>query len=154
MKAVVQRVRSATVEVDHKVVGQIGHGLLVLLGAAKGDSEADVDFMVGKISVLRIFSDEAGKMNCSVIDIKGAILIVSQFTLLGDTTQGRRPSFEEAAPTEIARGLYEMAIDKMKGKGLSVQSGVFGASMLVTLQNDGPVTFLLDSRRRQKTTMC
>ena len=153
MKAIVQRVRSASVEVEHKIVGQIGHGILIMLGAARGDSESDVDYMAGKIPLLRVFSDEAGKMNRSVIDIHGAILLVSEFTLLGDTTQGRRPGFDEAAPPEIARQLYEMTIDKLKASGLPVQTGVFGASMLVTLQNDGPVTFLLDSHRRQRTKM-
>ena len=153
MKAIVQRVRSASVEVDHKVVGQIGHGLLVLLGAARGDSEVDVDYMVRKIPMLRIFSDEDGKMNRSVLDIQGAILIVSQFTLLGNCTQGRRPSFEDAATPDIARGWYEMLIDKLKGKGLPVQTGIFGAPMLVSSKNDGPVTFLLDSPREPNTTM-
>ena len=153
MKAVLQRVRSASVEVDQKIVGQIGLGLLILLGAAKGDTDTDVNYMVRKIPLLRIFPDESGKMNRSVVDIRGAILMVSQFTLLGDVTQGRRPSFEEAAPPDIARGLYDLTIAKLKASGLPVQTGRFGASMLVSLQNDGPVTFLLDSRNREKTKM-
>ncbi len=153
MKSVVQRVRSASVEVDHRIVGQISHGLLVLLGAARGDSEVDVDYLARKIPLLRIFSDEEGTINRSVIDTQGSILLVSQFTLLGDCTQGRRPSFEEAASRDIARGLYEMMVDKLRGKGLPIQTGVFGASMLVTSQNDGPVTLLLDSPGRPKTTM-
>lgn len=154
MKAVIQRVQSASVEVDHAVVAHIKQGLMVLLGAAKGDADRDVEYLVGKILLLRIFSDEAGKMNRSVVDIQGAILLVSQFTLLGDTTQGRRPSFDGAAPPDIARPLYETAIEKFKASGLLVQTGIFGASMLVMLQNDGPVTFILDSHRRQKTTIC
>ena len=153
MKAVVQRVRSASVEVDQKIVGQIGQGLLILLGVAKGDSESDVDYLVAKIPFLRIFSDEGEKMNRSLLDIQGAILLVSQFTLLGNTAQGRRPSFDGAAPPDLAKRLYDLTIHKFKALGLCVGTGIFGASMLVSQQNDGPVTLLLDTRDRQKTPM-
>jgi D-tyrosyl-tRNA(Tyr) deacylase len=147
MKAVVQRVSRASVEVDGKVVGRIGAGLVVLLGVAKGDGEADVRYIVEKLRTLRIFSDEQGKMNRSVEDIGGSILLVSQFTLLGDTSKGRRPGFDEAAPPEEARRLYELAAGQLRGMGTPVETGVFGASMRVDLLNDGPVTLLVDSRR-------
>ena len=123
-------------------------GSLVLVGAGQDDTEADVDYLVGKIPFLRVFTDEAGKMNRSVVDVNGAILVVSQFTLLGNLTHGRRPSFEDAASPEIAKPLYDLMIEKMRARGIPVQTGVFGASMLVTLENDGPVTFVLDSPTR------
>jgi len=153
MKAVIQRVRSASVEIDQHTVGEIGRGLLILLGAAIEDSERDVDYLARKIPFLRVFPDDTGKMNLSVLDIQGAILLVSQFTLLANTMEGRRPSFEGAAPPEVARQLYDLTIQRLKAQGLAVQTGLFGASMLVTLKNDGPVTLLLDSQEKRKTRM-
>ena len=147
MRAVIQRVTSATVEVEYQIVGQIDEGLLVLLGAAKDDTVVDVDYMVEKIPNLRIFPDENGKMNRSLIDIGGQILVVSQFTLLGDTNRGRRPGFDEAAPPELAKQLYESAIAKFHEKGMQVKTGQFGSNMLVSLKNTGPVTFILDSQK-------
>ncbi|MDT7042656.1 D-aminoacyl-tRNA deacylase [Candidatus Nitronereus thalassa] len=147
MKAVIQRVLSASVEVEQKSIGQIGAGLLVLLGAEKGDTPADVDYMVEKIPHLRIFSDDQGKMNRSLMDCGGELLVVSQFTLLGDTHRGRRPGFDQAASPDLARHLYDSAIANFREKGIPVQTGMFGANMLVSLKNDGPVTFTLDSRK-------
>lgn len=147
MKAVIQRVTSASVEVDYEIIGQIDEGLLVLLGAAKGDSEIDIDYMVEKIPHLRIFSDDDGKMNRSLIDTGGQLLVVSQFTLLGDTHRGRRPGFDQAAPPDHARHLYDLAIAKFRKKGLFIQTGRFGSNMLVSLKNNGPATFILDSRK-------
>ncbi len=146
MKAVLQRVTQASVEVDGEVVGRIGPGLLVLLGVAKGDSETDVHYIAEKIRTLRIFSDQQGKMNLALTEAGGAVLLVSQFTLLGDTRKGRRPGFDQAAPPEEARALYELAAVRLRTHGVTVETGRFGAHMAVTLVNDGPVTFLLDSR--------
>ncbi len=146
MKAVIQRVTKASVEVDGRVVGTIGKGLLVLLGVAKGDEESDGRFIVEKLKTLRIFSDEAGKMNRSVTDIGGSILLVSQFTLLGNTRNGRRPSFDEAAPPDEARRWYEWVQSELKAQKIPVETGVFAAHMNVELLNEGPVTFWLDSR--------
>jgi D-aminoacyl-tRNA deacylase len=146
MKAVIQRVTRASVEVEGRTVGTIGRGLLVLLGVARGDGESDCRFMIDKLRGLRIFSDEAGKMNRSLADVGGAILLVSQFTLLGNTKSGRRPGFEEAAPPEEAKQCYEEVMSGLKAQGTAVQAGVFAAHMTVELVNDGPVTFLLDSR--------
>lgn len=146
MKAVLQRVERASVEVDGHAAGAIGAGLLVLLGVAKGDSSAHADYLADKILNLRIFSDEDGKMNLSVIDKGGGILVVSQFTLYGDCRKGRRPSFDEAAPPELARPLYEYFVERLRGGGLRVETGVFQASMKVSLVNDGPVTLLLESK--------
>ena len=130
-----------------QVVGRIDAGLLVLLGVAKGDVERDLLYIIEKLQTLRIFGDEAGKMNLALSDVGGALLLVSQFTLLGDTTKGRRPGFDLAAPPEEARALYEEASNRLRAAGLRVETGVFGAHMQVELLNDGPVTFLLDSRR-------
>ncbi|MFQ5931113.1 MAG: D-aminoacyl-tRNA deacylase [Nitrospiraceae bacterium] len=146
MKAVIQRVTRASVEVDGQPIGSIGAGMLVLLGVAREDGESDVRYMIEKISALRIFSDQQGKMNLSVAEVGGALLVVSQFTLLGDTGKGRRPGFDRAAPPDQARALYNRVIDGLKGRGLRTETGVFGAYMNVTLENDGPVTFILDSR--------
>lgn len=146
MKAIVQRVTSASVEVDGTVVGQIGSGLLVLLGVAKGDGEADCRYLVEKLRTFRIFSDEQGKMNRSLVDVGGSVLLVSQFTLLGSTVNGRRPSFDDAAPPDVARRLYEQVVADLRTAGTLVETGVFGAHMRVALVNDGPVTFVLDSR--------
>ena len=152
MKAVLQRVTRASVKVDGQVLGEIADGLLILLGVAKGDGEADVRYMLEKIPGLRIFSDEQGKMNRSVTELAGegggAVLVVSQFTLLGDTDRGRRPGFDQAAPPDVARTLYEQVVAGLKQRGLAVETGLFGASMTVSLENDGPVTFILDSRDR------
>ena len=147
MKAVIQRVLKASVETEGRVVGQIGRGLLVLLGVDQEDDETDVEFFVEKLPTLRIFSDEFGKMNKSLEDIGGAGLIISQFTLLADTARGRRPSFEQAAPSEQANTLYQLLMDRLRVRGLHIESGIFGASMVVSLENDGPVTLILDSRK-------
>ena len=146
MRAVIQRVTRASVEVEGRTVGAIGEGLLVLLGVAKGDGEADCRFMVEKLRGLRIFADDAGKMNRSLDEVQGAILLVSQFTLLGNTRSGRRPGFDDAAPPEEARRLYQDVLTALKTQGTVVESGVFAAHMKVELVNDGPVTFILDSR--------
>ena len=146
MKAVIQRVTRASVEVEGRIVGAIGAGLLVLLGVAKGDGEGDCRFMVDKLRGLRIFADEAGKMNRSLVDMGGAILLVSQFTLLGNTKSGRRPGFDDAAPPDEAKQWYEQVSTALKAQGTAVENGIFAAHMKVELVNDGPVTFLLDSR--------
>lgn len=147
MRAVLQRVTKASVEVDGTIVGRIGGGLLVLLGVAKGDGEQDVQYIADKIHSLRIFGDEAGKMNWSVADVQGAVLLISQFTLVGETAKGRRPDFDKAAPPEEAKVLYEQVEAALRSKDLPVETGRFGAYMKVDLVNDGPVTFLLESRR-------
>ena len=146
MRAVLQRVTRASVKVDGQIMGQIGAGLLVLLGVAKGDGEADVRYLLEKIPGLRIFSDEQGKMNRSITELGGGILLVSQFTLLGDTEKGRRPGFDQAAPPDVARRLYEQVVAGLKQRGVTVATGLFGAYMTVSLENDGPVTLILDSR--------
>jgi len=148
MKAVIQRVTSASVEVDGNVVGRIQQGLMVLLGVAKGDNESDTAYLVDKIRNLRMFADEQGKMNRSLTDVGGAVLLVSQFTLLGRTTNGRRPGFDDAALPDLAKRLYEQAAADLRASGTSVETGVFAAHMSVTLVNDGPVTFVVDSRER------
>ncbi|HMZ55488.1 MAG TPA: D-aminoacyl-tRNA deacylase [Nitrospira sp.] len=147
MKAVIQRVTRASVEVDGRIVGRIGAGLLVLLGVAKGDEERDLLYLVEKLHTLRIFADDQGKMNRSLVEVGGEVLLVSQFTLLGDTTKGRRPGFDRAAAPDEARTWYEQAVTRLRAVGVKVETGVFGAHMQVELLNDGPVTFLLDSRR-------
>jgi D-aminoacyl-tRNA deacylase len=145
MRAVVQRVTSASVQVDQEITGQIGAGLLVLLGVSKTDSAADAAFLAAKIANLRIFSDEDGKMNRSLLDSGGAMLVVSQFTLYGDCRKGRRPSFDQAAAPEQARSLYEHFLAAARQAGLHVETGIFQASMAVSLINDGPVTFIVES---------
>jgi D-aminoacyl-tRNA deacylase len=147
MKAVIQRVTRASVHVEGKTVGQIQSGLLVLLGVAKGDEESDGRDLVEKVRTLRIFSDEQGKMNRSLTDIEGAVLLISQFTLLGRTAKGRRPSFDEAAPPDEAKRLYEQVVSELRAQGTQVETGAFAAHMQVELLNDGPVTFVIDSRR-------
>lgn len=146
MRAVVQRVSEARVRVDSEVVGKIQAGLLVFLGVGREDTEKDVDFLAEKISNLRIFADEAQKMNLSLLDARGAMLVVSQFTLHGDCRKGRRPAFIAAAPPEQAEPLYERFVAQVEKFGVRVASGRFGAMMEVELVNDGPVTLLLDSR--------
>jgi D-tyrosyl-tRNA(Tyr) deacylase len=146
MKAVVQRVQKASVTVGEETVGAIGPGLLVLLGVAAGDRPADADYLAGKIAHLRIFEDESGKMNRSLIDTGGQMLVISQFTLLGDCTRGRRPSFIHAAPPDVASGLYQKFADRVREMGIGVQTGRFQAIMAVSLVNDGPVTLIAESR--------
>lgn len=146
MRAVLQRVKEASVTVDGKITGQIGPGLLVLLGVGKGDTEQDLEFMVDKIPALRIFEDAAGKMNLSLMDTSKALLAVSQFTLFADTKKGRRPSFIDAMPPDEAKRLYGEFCARCRALGLEVQEGVFAADMKVALVNDGPVTICLDSR--------
>lgn len=146
MIAVLQRVRQASVTVDDTPIGKIGRGLLVFLGVAQNDSDLDVDFIVDKIQHLRLFSDETGKMNDSLQDIHGELLVVSQFTLLANTGKGRRPSFERAALPDEALTRYQQVINTLKRNHIPVQTGIFGQNMLVSLENDGPVTMLLDSR--------
>jgi D-aminoacyl-tRNA deacylase len=147
MRAVLQRVTRASVTVDGGIVGQIGVGWLVLLGVAKGDSDEDADRLADKVAVLRGFEDDAGKMNRSVAEAGGSVLVVSQFTLLADCRGGRRPSFTEAAEPAEAERLYLRFADRLRANGLAVETGVFRADMKVELLNDGPVTFLLDSRK-------
>jgi len=146
LKAVIQRVSEAGVEVDGRTVGKIGRGILILLGVEKGDEERDADRLAEKIVNLRIFEDEAGKMNLSVREIGGGLLAVSQFTLAGSCAKGRRPSFDSAAAPQEANRLYEYFADRLRETGLAVETGVFQAMMQVSLVNDGPVTFVLESR--------
>ncbi len=147
MIAVLQRVSSAGVTVDGQPTGSIGAGLVTLLGVHKADDEADVNFLVEKSVNMRIFSDSAGKMNRSLLDVAGGMLVISQFTLVGDWRKGRRPSFVGAAPPEQGERLYEYFVAGLREQGVSVETGVFGAMMDVELVNDGPVTFVLDSKR-------
>jgi len=147
MRAVVQRVSEASVRVGSELKGEIGPGLLVLLGVQVGDAAADAEALADKVLNLRIFPDEAGQMNRSVADTRGGLLVVSQFTLLGDARKGRRPSFIDAARPEEADRLYELFVDRLRGSSLAVATGVFRAAMDVALVNQGPVTILLDSRK-------
>src|SRR5215472_2859882 len=147
MRAVVQRVARCRVTVEGKTVGEIGHGLLVLLGVAKADNEAAADYLAEKILGLRIFEDEAGKMNLSVQDKRCDLLVVSQFTLYGDVHRGKRPSFDAAAPPQEAARLYEHFVGRIRAAGLRCETGVFQAMMDVELVNSGPVTILLDSEK-------
>ena len=147
MRAVVQRVSRAEVRVEGRVVGAVGRGLLVLLGVAAGDGEEAARFLADKVAALRVFEDDAGKMNRAVGEVGGGVLVVSQFTLLGDARKGNRPSFTGAAPPEAADALYQRFCALLRDKGLPVETGVFRAQMEVELTNDGPVTLLLDSTR-------
>lgn len=147
MRAVIQRVKSASVEVDGKIVGRIGRGLLVLLGIGRGDDGKDIDWMVEKIVNLRIFEKEDGKFDESLLDIKGEMLVVSQFTLYGDPSRGRRPSFSGAMGANEARELFEIFVKKAREKAEKVETGVFQASMDVHLVNEGPVTLIVDSKK-------
>jgi D-tyrosyl-tRNA(Tyr) deacylase len=144
MKAVIQRVTAASVTVDEQIVGQIGQGIMVLLGIEKGDDESKAEWLADKICALRIFSDAAGKMNHSVVDISGSLLVVSQFTLAGNCAKGKRPSFDTAAPPDEGKRLYEYFVAACRRSGLAVETGIFQADMQVTLTNDGPVTFILE----------
>lgn len=147
MRAVVQRVTRASVTVDHEIVGEIGNGLVVLLGIARDDTEKDAEYLVEKIAALRVFDDESGRMNRSVTDVHGGVLIVSQFTLYGDVRRGLRPSWIDAAPPQIAEPLYEYFVQQARTLITQVATGSFRAMMQVELVNDGPVTILLDSRK-------
>jgi len=147
MRAVVQRVSRAKVTVNDRVAGEIGMGLLVLLGIGQGDTEADARYLAEKIAGLRIFEDQEGKMNRNVIDVGGSVLAVSQFTLYGDVRRGKRPSFDEAAPPEPARRLYEFFVERIRSAGLRCETGRFQEMMQVELVNEGPVTILLDSQK-------
>ena len=147
MKALLQRVSSARVEVNGRVAGEINKGLLVFLCTMKGDTDQDLDHIVKKVSQLRIFGDEQGKMNLSVKDVKGEVLAVSQFTLAASTRKGNRPSFEEAEAPEQAKQMFEAFVQRIQEAGIPVRTGVFGAMMDVTLVNDGPVTIWIDSRK-------
>lgn len=147
MRAVVQRVTDADVTVENKITGTAGKGFVVLLGVEDGDTEKDADYIVDKVTGLRVFEDAKGKMNLSIMDIGGEILSISQFTLLGDVRKGKRPSFTKAAKPEEARKLYAYFNDKVREKNVPVGEGIFQADMLVRIYNDGPVTILLDSRK-------
>src|SRR5947209_15985397 len=147
MRAVVQRVTRASVTVGHEIVGEIGNGLVVLLGIARDDTEKDAEYLVEKIAALRIFDDESGRMNRSVSEVHGGVLIVSQFTLYGDVRRGLRPSWIDAAPPEIAEPLYQFFVEQSRTRISEVATGSFRAMMQVELVNDGPVTILLDSRK-------
>ena len=146
MKALLHRVTGASVRVGSEVVGKIGQGLVVFVGVASGDTEKDVQYLAQKAANLRIFSDDAGRFNLSVLDIKGQLLLVSQFTLMADTRKGRRPSFIEAAPPEQAEELFEQFVKQVRSTGLRVETGRFQQYMQVEIHNDGPVTILLDSK--------
>jgi D-tyrosyl-tRNA(Tyr) deacylase len=147
MRSVIQRVSRAAVTVDDHVVGAIGPGLVVFVGVAAGDEAADIDYTASKIRELRIFGDDQGRMNRSVVDAGGGVLVVSQFTLLADVRRGRRPGFDAAAAPDVAKAAYEDLVVRLRDAGLRVETGVFQAHMHVDLVNDGPVTILLDSRR-------
>ncbi len=146
MRAVVQRVSSGSVTIDGEVVGKIGKGLVILLGVKNGDTEAEAKFVADKCANLRIFADEDNKFNLSAKDVGGEMLVISQFTLYGDTRKGRRPSFVEAAPPEVSKPLYEKFVEYLKENGLKVATGEFGAMMLVEINNDGPVTIIVESK--------
>lgn len=148
MRAVIQRVKRASVVVDEKTTGEIGIGLLVLLGVEKGDTDTDLKYTFNKTVGLRVFEDQQQKMNLSVIDVGGNLLVVSQFTLLGDVRKGKRPGFNQAATPEVANEMYESFVAMGQGVGLDIQTGIFQADMAVELVNDGPVTILVDSRKQ------
>lgn len=147
MRAVIQRVQSASVHVDGELISQVGPGILTLLGVRNGDTERELEWLIGKILALRIFEDDAGKMNRSIIDVGGAHLIVSQFTLWADVTKGNRPSFTQAASPEAALPLYEKALDLSRKSGIETAGGRFRSSMKVSLINDGPVTISIDTEK-------
>ena len=147
MRAVIQRVKESSVAIDGRTVGRSARGLMVLIGVEDGDTDKDLAYVADKVPNLRIFEDENGKMNRSLMDMGGQILAISQFTLLGDARTGRRPSFTAAARPDTAVPMYEALVEKWRSLGIHVETGVFGADMQVSLINDGPVTILLDSRR-------
>jgi D-tyrosyl-tRNA(Tyr) deacylase len=148
MKALGQRVSRASVSVNDKIVGKIDRGLVVFLGVAQGDSKEDASYLANKVVNLRIFADEASKFALSALETRGDILIISQFTLLADSRKGRRPSFTEAAPPDLAKELYEFFVEQVRATGLKVETGLFQEHMLVEIYNNGPVTILLESRNR------
>jgi len=148
LRAVIQRVSKAAVSIDEQEVGRIDHGLLILLGVHETDTQTDVDYLIKKIAQMRIFEDEQGKMNLSIEDVKGALLSISQFTLFADTKKGNRPSFIAAARPETAIPLYEAFNDGLRQRGITVETGEFGADMAVSLVNDGPVTIIIDSQNK------
>jgi D-tyrosyl-tRNA(Tyr) deacylase len=143
----VQRVACASVTVDNRVVGRIDRGLVVFIGVAAGDGEADIAYIASKVCDLRVFPDEAGRMNRSVVEVGGALLAISQFTLLGDVRRGRRPAFDAAEEPAGARRIYEEAVGALRARGVPVETGTFGAHMIIDAVNDGPVTVLIDSRK-------
>ncbi len=151
MRALIQRVKESYVKVDGEVVGKIGKGLNVLLGVGKGDTEDDAKLLANKLLNLRIFEDESGKFNLSLLDVGGEVLVVSQFTLYASVRKGRRPSFEEAERPERAKDLYMHFVDLLRKEGVKVETGIFGAHMEVYILNDGPVTILLDSKDLKRT---
>ncbi len=146
MRILIQRVTKGSVSIDGELVGQTGPGLVVLVGVTHTDTEADAEYLANKCVNLRIFTDENGKMNRSLLDLGGSVLAISQFTLYGDCVKGRRPGFDLAARPELAEGLYEKFVDLLRAAGVHVETGRFGADMMVEIHNDGPVTFLLESR--------
>jgi len=146
MRAVIQRIKESSVKTENQIIGRTGFGLLVLLGVANGDSPSDADYLANKIVNLRIFEDEKGKMNRSLLELGGEMMVVSQFTLLGDCRKGRRPSFMQAAEPNLATELYEYFVNQVHSLGIAAQTGRFGAMMEVALINDGPVTLILESR--------
>ncbi|OQX86089.1 D-tyrosyl-tRNA(Tyr) deacylase [candidate division KSB1 bacterium 4484_87] len=148
MRAVVQRVSRGAVSIDGEKKGEIGGGLVILLGIKHGDAEADAKYLAEKCVNLRIFADGDGKFNLSALDVGAEILVISQFTLYGDTRKGRRPSFIEAAPPEISEPLYEKFVENIRQSGLKVETGEFGAMMLVEIYNDGPVTLIVESKEK------
>lgn len=147
MRVVIQRVKRASVHIDNECVGEIARGLVVLTGLARGDSEKDMDWMLEKIINLRIFENKDGKLDESLIDINGSLLLVSQFTLYGDCSKGRRPSFSDAMPSEEAKKMFEMFVNKAQSKVSNVQTGIFQAHMEISLINEGPVTLIVDSKK-------
>ena len=148
MKALLQRVNTASVTVEEKVVGNIGHGLVVFIGVANDDTAEDIQYLANKIPQLRIFDDAEGKFNLSALDVKGELLLVSQFTLLAGTRKGRRPGFTDAAPPDIAENLFNQFVEQSRATGLKVETGRFQTHMHVVIDNDGPVTIFIDSRER------
>ena len=148
MKALLQRVAKSSVTVEGKVVGRIAQGLVVLLGVAEGDCEKDAEYLADKIVNLRIFSDDRSKFNLSTLNVNGELLVISQFTLLADARKGRRPGFSAAAPPQKAETLYNYFVNRLKQTGLKVETGEFGAHMMVEIANDGPVTIMLDSAEK------
>ena len=148
MKALIQRVSRANVTVDGEVIGSIAGGLVALVGVGRGDGQADIEYLVNKIVNLRIFADAESKFNLSLLDIKGELLLISQFTLMADTRKGRRPSFTDAAPPEVASALFDGFVAEAKKTGVKVETGKFQAHMMVELTNDGPVTIMIDSGER------
>ncbi len=148
MRAVVQRVARASVSIDGKIVGQINRGLVILVGVRNGDDDSDARFLADKCVNLRIFADEEGKFNLSALEVGGELLVISQFTLYGDTRKGRRPSFVDAAPPALSEPLYQRFVDYLRQSGLKVATGEFGAMMLVEIHNDGPVTIILESKEK------